>query len=271
MDHLLKEIAPIAAAAWEQIEDEARERLTPQLAARRIVDFDGPTGWTTSSVDLGRTTSVTGPSGTDSDVVQTRARRVLTLAEVRVPFTVSRDELDDAERGASDLQLDDLDRAVREVAQLENRAVFHGWSEAGIAGILPAVPHEPLALGEGTRQYPTVVAQAVERLRRAGVGGPYTLAIGPSGYTRIVEATEATGYLLINHLREILGGGDVLWTPGLTDAAVLSRRGGDFVLHVGQDLSIGYSHHDADQVQLYLQESFTFHNLEPDAAVALSL
>jgi len=50
---------------------------------------------------------------------------------------------------------------------------------------------------------------------------------------------------------------------------VLSLRGGDFVLDCGQDLSIGYLQHDARTVRLYLEESFTFRVVEPDAAVAL--
>ena len=58
--------------------------------------------------------------------------------------------------------------------------------------------------------------------------------------------------------------------PGLNGGVVLSRRGGDFRLVVGQDLSIGYSDHDADTVSLYLEESFTFRALEPDAAVPLT-
>jgi uncharacterized linocin/CFP29 family protein len=51
---------------------------------------------------------------------------------------------------------------------------------------------------------------------------------------------------------------------------VLSQRGGDFVLDCGEDLSIGYLSHDADNVQLYLEESISFYVVEPDAAVALS-
>jgi uncharacterized linocin/CFP29 family protein len=51
---------------------------------------------------------------------------------------------------------------------------------------------------------------------------------------------------------------------------VLSQRGGDFVFHLGQDLSIGYRDHDAEVVRLYVEESFTFRVSEPDAAVALT-
>jgi uncharacterized linocin/CFP29 family protein len=53
-------------------------------------------------------------------------------------------------------------------------------------------------------------------------------------------------------------------------AVVLSQRGGDFLFESGEDLSIGYDRHDADTVQLYLLESFTFRVATDDAAVALT-
>jgi uncharacterized linocin/CFP29 family protein len=52
-------------------------------------------------------------------------------------------------------------------------------------------------------------------------------------------------------------------------AVVLSLRGGDFRFESGQDLSLGYDHHDADNVHLYVEESFTFRVATPEAAVAL--
>ncbi|WP_028936473.1 family 1 encapsulin nanocompartment shell protein [Pseudonocardia spinosispora] len=269
MDHLLRDIAPIPAKAWSQIDDEARERLVPLLAARRVVDWSGPSGWEHSAINLGRTQDMKGPHEEGhGDGVRTRLRQVRPLAEVRVPFTISRDEIDDAERGASDPEFDDLDRAAQDAAELENRAVFHGWPAAGIDGIISAAPETQPKLGPDTADYPSVVARAVERLRVSGVEGPYALAVGPESYTRIIEVTESSGYLLLDHLTKILGG-KVVWTPGLDGAVVLSQRGDDFTLNVGQDLSVGYSHHDGQQVYLYLEESFTFQVAEPDAAVAL--
>ena len=61
----------------------------------------------------------------------------------------------------------------------------------------------------------------------------------------------------------------MVWAPGVDGAVVLSLRGGDFQLVSGQDVSIGYLAHDAERVQLYLEESFTFRVIEPDAAVVL--
>jgi len=267
MDHLLRDIAPIPSLAWSRIDEEARERLVPLLAARRVVDWSGPGGWERSAVDLGSTSPLSTPPGGNGGV-ESQLRRVLSLAEVRVPFTVNRREIADAQRGAKDLEFDDLFRAALEAAETENRAVFHGWSDAGIEGIKEAGPSLNVKLGDDTAGYPGVVTSAVERLRLLGVEGPYALCVGPDIHARIIEAHES-GYLLLDHLGRILGG-DVIWTPGLDGAVVLTQRGGDFTLTVGQDLSIGYSHHDADTVSLYLEESFTFQVAEPDAAIALT-
>ncbi|HEY9414645.1 MAG TPA: family 1 encapsulin nanocompartment shell protein [Pseudonocardia sp.] len=267
MDHLLRDIAPIPSVAWQRIDEEARERLVPLLAARRVVDWSGGGGWERSAVSLGRTADVPTPPGSNGGV-QTRQRRVLTLTEIRVPFTVDRREIADAQRGARDLEFDDLFRAARQAAETENRAVFHGWPDAGIVGIMQASPAPNIKLGEDMDSYPGVVTAAVERLRLAGVEGPYALCVGPDIHGRILQASE-DGHLLLDHIGRILGG-SVIWTPGLDGAVVLSQRGGDFTLSVGQDLSIGYLDHDADTVNLYLEESFTFQTEEPDAAIALT-
>lgn len=269
-DHLMRELAPIPARAWKAIDDEARDRLTPLLAGRALADWVGSGGWRRDAMTTGRTADLAGPPpGAPAEGAQVRQRQVLPLTEVRVPFTVSRREIDDIQRGALDPEFDDLERAARHAAEIENRAVFHGWPAAGISGIATTTPHPALALGTDCDRYPAIVARAVDTLRGTGVEGPYSLAIGPAGYTRIVETTEHGGYLLIDHLTRILGG-SIVWAPGLDGAVVVSDRGGDFLLDVGQDLSIGYSHHDADDVHLYLEETFAFRVVGPDAALALS-
>jgi uncharacterized linocin/CFP29 family protein len=264
MNHLLRDIAPISEAGWAAIEAEAKPRLTTYLAARKLVDFTGPHGWAHGVTELGRVEAIAGPAAE----VTARQRRVMPLVELRAEFELSRAELDDADRGAEDLEFSGLEAAAIRVALAENATVFHGYTAAGIAGIAETSSHTPMPLEGGFGHYPTFVARAVNALRETGIGGPYGLAIGPDGYTGIIETTEHGGYPLLDHLRQILGG-PVVWAPGVQGAVVLSMRGGDFVLDCGQDLSIGYLDHTAEVVRLYFEESITFRVVEPDAAIAL--
>jgi uncharacterized linocin/CFP29 family protein len=268
MNHLHRELAPVTDGAWGAIDDEAKARLTTYLAARRLVDFHGPRGWDFSAVNLGRTHSVTSdvPAG-----VEVHSRQVLPLVEYRVPFTLERDELAAFDRGATDLDLSTLDRAVQKIALAENAAVFHGFSAGGITGIIGASSHEPIDIGKSFDNYPKHVAKAVRVLLESGVGGPFGLALSSDVWTMVVESTEHGGYPLLEHLRKAIVGGPIVWTPGLQGGVVLSQRGGDFRFESGEDLSIGYLDHGRNQVTLYLEESFTFKVVEPDAAVALAV
>jgi uncharacterized linocin/CFP29 family protein len=264
--HLLRHKAPITDDVWNLLDEEARSRLTPALAARKLVDVSAPQGWEHSATNLGRVEPLANPP---ADGIEARRRRVLPLVELRAPFALSRAELEDAERGAEDVDLDPLADAALRIALAENAAVFHGWQEAGIKGIAEACTHEGIRLSDDFGAYARHVAEAVETLLRAGIGGPYGLALGPDGYTGVSQTSEYGGYPLFDHLKKILAGGPIVWSPGVNGAVVISLRGGDFLFEVGQDLSIGYRDHDDDEVNLYIEESFSFRVAEPEAACAL--
>jgi len=264
VNHLLRSHAPIGEAAWTALDREGRDRLVPALAGRKLVDFSGPHGWEHSSIGIGRTAPIEAPG----ERLAARRRMVQPLVELRADFVVSREELLDIERGALDVDLAGLDEAAQRLARAENAAVFHGWTDAGIVGITEASAFRAISLGSDHAHYPGKVARAVETLRGAGVAGPYGLALGPDGYTGVVEATEHGGLLVFDHLRQILGG-PIVWAPGVLGAVVVSLRGGDYLFESGEDLSIGYSHHDAENVHLYVEESFTFRVASSDAAVVL--
>jgi uncharacterized linocin/CFP29 family protein len=265
MSHLLREHAPITDDGWREIDDEARARLVATLATRRLVDFDGPKGWRYSATNLGRVESL--PEG-PSEAVVGRRRRVLPLVELRASFALSREELASGDRGAEDVDFEPLDVAAVEIASAENIAVFHGWKAAGIVGITEASVQPSMTFSAEIAGSPHQVAKAVELLVEAGVGGPYGLALGNDQYTAMLETTERGGYLLVDHLAKILGG-PVVRAPGVRGGVVLSLRGGDFLLDCGQDLAVGYQHHDAESVTLYLEESISFRVVTPEAAVAI--
>ena len=139
--------------------------------------------------------------------------------------------------------------------------VFHGYPPAGIDGIFEASAAQSLSIPANYEAYPDVVAEATHRLRSEGVSGPYGIALGPRCYTGLTRSTDR-GYPVINHVRELLDG-PIVWAPAADGAVVMSLRGGDFELTVGQDFSVGYLDHTSTSVLLYLQETFTFRVLTP--------
>ena len=87
-------------------------------------------------------------------------------------------------------------------------------------------------------------------------------------YTAVSETSDH-GYPIRDHLARLLDG-EIIWAPALDGALMLSCRGGDHELRLGEDLSIGYLSHDAEHVQLYFQESFTFAAYTAEASVAIT-
>jgi len=266
MDHLMQELAPVTKAAWEQIEAEAERSLKHFLAARRLVDFVGPRGFGHSAVDLGRAEELESASLGHVEVAR---RTVLPLLELRTRFSLDRSELAAAARGARDLDLSAVIDASRSAALAEDGVIFHGFVPGGIAGIEPSSPHDAVPISDDYSNYPEHVAKAVAVLRAADIAGPYAIALGARCFTGVTETAEQGGYPVFEHLRQILGG-PVVWAPAVDGAVVLSQRGGDYEMTVGEDFSIGYAASGATTVELFIEESLAFVINAPEAAVRLT-
>jgi uncharacterized linocin/CFP29 family protein len=269
MDHLFRELAPVSSVGWTKIETEAKQTLKTMLAGRKLVDFKGPQGWEACSVATGRSDALASPSpaSVEGPNVEARVRRVLPLVELRVPFEIRRSELAALDRGARDPDIDPAIEAARKIAIAENHTIFSGYPAAGIRGICEALTEPAFSLGDDLESYPVLIATALTRLRDRGVNGPYAVALSDRCYTDLTDATKA-GYPVLEHVRRLVDG-PLVWAPGLDGAVVLSMRGGDFELTVGQDFSIGYLSDDAEHVRLYIEESFTFWTISPQAAIPL--
>ena len=266
MNHLMRDLAPVNEQAWSEIDAEAERSLKHFLAGAAARRLRRPVGWDHSAVDVGRANLLgQGPLAG----IEAAQRRVLPLVELRSRFSVPRSEIAAADRGAGNLDLDCVIAASKAAAIAEDTVVFHGYDAAGVAGIASASPHAPVTVSDDYSKYPEHVASAVAVLRVADIAGPYAIAIGSRGFTGVTETTEHGGYPVFEHLGQILGG-PVVWAPAVDGAVVLSQRGGDFILTVGQDFSIGYSSFDAANVELYLEESITFRINTPEAAVQLT-
>jgi uncharacterized linocin/CFP29 family protein len=264
MNNLHRELAPISDAAWAQIEEEAARTFKHHLAGRRVVDVQGPSGPALSAVGTGHVRGIEPPG----DGVLANQREVAAVVELLAPFELDRQAIDDVERGARDSDWQPVKDAARKVAGTEDRVIFDGYPAAGIAGIRHATSNQIMTLPRDARGYPQAIGQALSQLRIAGVDGPYSVLLSAEAYTVVSEASDY-GYPVLEHIQRLVSG-DIVWAPAITGAFVLTTRGGDFELHIGQDLSIGYQSHTEQVVRLYLQEAFAVRLLTSEATVALA-
>jgi uncharacterized linocin/CFP29 family protein len=264
MNNLHRELAPISDAAWAQIEDETTRTLKRYLAGRRVVDVPSPGGIALPGVATGHLKSISAPA----EGIIANQREVKPLVELRVPFELSRQTIDDVERGSDDSDLQPAKDAAKKLAFAEDRAIFNGYGEASIQGIREGTSNAIETLPADVRDYPDAVAHALSQLRLVGVNGPYSVVLGADEYTALAE-TRDHGYPVLEHVKRIVDG-NLIWAPAIEGAFVLTTRGGDFELNIGQDISIGYVSHTDSVVRLYLQETFVFRVLTSEASVALS-
>ncbi|ACK52216.1 Linocin_M18 bacteriocin protein [Methylocella silvestris BL2] len=264
MNNLHRELAPISDAAWAQIEEETTRTLKRYLAGRRVVDMPQTGGVALSAVGTGHLLSIAAPA----EGVLARQREVKPLVELRVPFELSRAAIDDVERGADDSDWQPAKDAAKTIAFAEDRAIFDGYADAAITGVRQGTSNPIMTLPADVRDYPDAIAHALSQLRLVGVNGPYAVLFGAEAYTALAETSDH-GFPVLEHVKRLVED-QIFWAPAIAGAFVLTTRGGDFELTLGQDVSIGYLSHTAETVQLYLQESFTFRYLTSEAAVALA-
>ncbi|MBB5319087.1 family 1 encapsulin nanocompartment shell protein [Tunturiibacter empetritectus] len=153
MNNLHRELAPISDAAWEQIEEETTRTLKRYLAGRRVVDVPTPTGAGLSAVATGHLVSIAPPA---EDIIA-RQREVRTLVELRVPFELTRQAIDDVERGSDDSDWQPAKDAARKIAFAEDRTIFNGYREADIQGLREGTSNPVMTLPADVRNYPDAV------------------------------------------------------------------------------------------------------------------
>jgi uncharacterized linocin/CFP29 family protein len=264
LNNLYRELAPVSAAAWASIEAEARRTFALHAAGRKVVDVTGPDGATLAGLGTGHLTAIEPPD--DGVIAGLRAWRP--VVQLRVPFTLERAAIDSVERGALDADWQPVKDAARKAAFAEDRAIVDGYAAARITGIREASSNASLALPAEVRDYPDVVTKAVSALRLAGVAGPYSLLLSADAYTAVSETSDH-GYPIREHIDRVIDG-DIIWAPAISGALLLSARGGDFELRLGEDLAIGYLSHDGDHVELYFQESLSFAVCTAEAGISIS-
>ena len=250
--------------AWTEISNEATRSLKHFLAARKLIEVTGPLGWSASTVDLGHVTAVEGPAAG----VEAAQRQVLPLVELRTPFEISLAILDDAERGAADLDLDVVVDAARLAALAEDGSVFHGFASGGLDGIAQATPHDPIDIADDYDDYPQPRGPG----RRCAAGRRGGRALRHRARRPVLHGCHRDDRA--RRLPRLRPPQDDPRGPGHVGSGGRRRggaqpAGGDFELVIGEDFSIGYRGTEGAAAQLYLEESIAVRINSPEAAIRL--
>jgi uncharacterized linocin/CFP29 family protein len=265
MDLLRRGSAPLSDRAWKAIDEAVVQEARHVLAARRVATFDGPKGWDHLATPLGTMTSCPTGSGRAAVCVPS----LVLLAEIRAEFTLATPLVEAFERGAPTLEADPAEAAAREVALAEDRLLLYG-DPVG-RGFLTGSDSPRLQLGDWSRPglVVTDLLRAVETLDKLGIPGPYDALLSADRYYAYLRATTEGGYPAARQLRHVLG--DVHRAMVMQEAgAVFSMRGGDFVVTVGGDLSVGYRSHDQNAIHLFCVETITGQAVTPKAVCILT-
>src|SRR5580658_5522058 len=157
MNNLHRTLAPISDTAWSQIEDEITRTLKRYLAGRRVVDVPQSGGIILPGVATGHLKPISAPA----DGIVANQREVKPLVQLRVPFELSRQAIDDVERGSDDADWQPAKDAAKLLAFAEDRAIFLGYGEGDIEGVREETSNPIDTLPADIRDYPDAVAHAL--------------------------------------------------------------------------------------------------------------
>lgn len=261
MDILKQSIAPLTQAAWNEINEQASRILKSRLTARKFVDVQGPHGWDYGAVNLGR---IDIPKQDKENGIQFGTRRVQPLVEVRVPFTMDIWELDNAVRGSEDVDISSMEKAAREIAAFEDKAMYYGFEQGQIKGLKQKSDYKSMECPRDAEAVLQCVPEGVSKFKQASIEGPYFLIVNPKDWREITSYVK--GYPMKRQIEDNLEA-EIIFCPNIDNMFLVTGRGEDYKLDLGVDISIGYESHDKNEVQLFFTESFTFRVLEPAAVV----
>jgi uncharacterized linocin/CFP29 family protein len=260
-----RKAAPVSDRVWAEIDENVRRAAVHVLAGRRIADFEGPKGWDHVATRLGTLRPAEGVRGQGS--ARLAVPEIALLHEIRADFALPWSAIEAFERGGPALDTEAAEAAARDVAETEDLLVFYG--ERG--GFLTADKSPRLGLGDWTQPGRAVadLLAGVDTLDRSGIAGPYVAVLDLTHFNEFWQAqASGCGYPASEQIKERIK--DVHRSTTIRGGAVFSCRGGDFVISVGGDLSVGYRWHDLDALHLFCVESVAAQLLTPDAVCILT-
>jgi uncharacterized linocin/CFP29 family protein len=259
----LRRSAPfLSDKVWKAIDETAASMFKQTVVARRIVDFDGPRGWSHVATQLG-TFKLANPAHS-SNKVRFSVPDVMLLTELRAEFSLRWAAIDIFERVGPTLEPDSIEDAARDTALAEDRLVLFG--NGANPGLLTSHQSPRVALSDWSipGRMVTDLLTAVQKLDEFSIRGPYEVVLSPAHYYSYLRQTgEGGSYPAAKQLGIVIE--KVYSSPAVDGAVLFSTRGGDFLITVGGDLTVGYRAHDDTSVHLFCVETIAAQLLTPNA------
>ena len=263
MPILRRSTSMVSAEAWAEMDKQAKSVLGESLSARKVVDFVGPKGWDYAAHPIGRLNVDFSQSG----AVKYGIHEVLPMVESRSSFELDIWELDNITRGCKNPDLSALDEAAREIARFEDNMIYNGFAPASVTGLSRSASENALKMDCGSDEgMLKAVASALTKFRCSSIEGPYTLLADKALLDAIYTRSEC--YPLSDKIKKMTGG-EIVRSNIEGACFLISSRGGDFELVVGQDISLGYEGRSDSKLKFFFAETLTFNTLTPEAVVPL--
>jgi len=266
MEWLRRNAAPLSQKAWQEIDNIALAMFKQTVVARRIVDFDGPRGWNHVATQLGTFKAATTPK--IAGKVKYSVPDVMLLTELRADFSISWADIDIFERVGPTLESKAIEEAARDIALAEDALVLYG--SAGTPGLLSPKETPRVKMSDWSQPGRLVadLLSAVEQLDTLAVKGPYEAVLSPHHYYSYLRQTGEGGvYPAAKQLGIVIA--KVYSSPAVEGAALFSTRGGDFMITVGGDFTVGYRAHDDKSIHLFAVETIAAQVLTPEAVCVI--
>lgn len=257
-------MAPISEATWKEIKKQTKTVLTNSLTARKFVDIDGPHGPKFAAVSTGRfkTPRKEWQSGMNYGI-----RDSMPLVEIRKPFELDMFELENIDRGAKDIDFSSLEVAAKGLANFEESIIYKGLDTAGVIGLEKSSNYRPERLPNKPKDILKTIGAQINRLQNNSVQSPYSFIVEENYWLELINLTD--GYPIIQQLKDLLKG-EIIVNNSNNNSFLVSKRGGDYEMTIGQDTTIGYDSHNTKIIKLFLTESFTFRVLSPESLIVLT-
>lgn len=257
MDFLKKNLAPITEKGWNEIENRAKVVIENHLVGRRFLKVEAPKGRNFEGVYTGRVEIL------EKNGLEYGLYKVQPLLETRISFTLDRWELDNIERGAKDVNFDNLDEAVKKASIFEENAIFYGIEEASIEGLRAST--QPIVnFGKTEEETLKSIIESIYKLKDLCAEKPYVLVVSKEKW--IYLNTVSKDSLLVKKLEKILGT-EILVSNTIKEAFLLPYDNENTELHIGQDFSIGYQSSNDSEIKMYVTSSFTFRILDKNLVI----